>query len=385
MKTIATVMRLTGALLAGAALMLFANEAGAATAANTTISNSATVNYSVNSVAQSAITSTAATFKVDQAINISVTKADGSKVAVTPGQSTAAVLTFTVTNNGNATEDVKLSSLAKATGTADPFGGAQNDNFDGASMAVFVESGGTAGYQSAQDTATSIASLAAGASKTVYVVITGSPGIPATQANGDVAVYALVGQASVSGTCATTCTVETQDTTTDKNANTTNLNTVYKLFTDTAAGTDDSAKDGIGSDRDAFVVSSAQLTITKTSRVISDPVDGTDNGTTIHARAIPGAVMEYTITVANGAGAAQSATSIAVTDVVPANTTYVASSIKVTDPNANGGSQISCADTGTTNGEVTCSFTSGTTTVNATGMSLSAGQSLTVVFQVTVN
>lgn len=382
MKTIATVKKLTGALLAGVVLTLFANGASAATAANTTVSNTATVNYSVNSIAQSAITSSAATFKVDQAIKIDVVRVDSAKVSVTPGQNTAAVLTFTVTNNGNATQDVKLSSLAKASGTADPFAGAQNDNFDGATMSVFVENGVTAGYQSAQDTATNVASLTAGSSKTVYIVITGTPAIPATQANGDVAVYALVGQASVAGTCATTCTVETQDTTTDKNAN---LNTVYKLFIDTVAGTDDSAKDGIGSDRDAFVVSSAQLSITKSSTVISDPVDGVDNGTTIHARAIPGAVIEYTITVTNAAAATQSATGITVADVVPGNLTYVANSIKVTEPNANGGAQFSCADTGTTNGEATCSFTSGTSTVNTSGVHLNAGETLTVVFRATIN
>src|SRR6185503_17921665 len=322
MKTISIVRKLTGALLAGVVSLLFAHAASAATAANTTVSNTATVNYSVNSIAQSAITSAAATFKVDQAIKIDVVRVDSSKVVVTPGQNTAAVLTFTVTNNGNATEDVKLSSLAKASGTADPFGGATNDNFDGASMAVFVENGTTVGYQSAQDTAVNIASLAAGASKTVYVVITGSPAIPATQVDGDVAVYALVGQASVAASCATSCTVETQDVSTDKNANTTNLNTVYKVFIDTVAGTDDAAKDGIGSARDAFVVQSAQLTITKTSKVISDPVDGVDNGTTINARAIPGAVIKCTITVSNGASAAQAATGIAVSHALPANMPY---------------------------------------------------------------
>lgn len=386
MKTIATVKKLTGALLAGVVLMLFANAASAATAANTTVSNSATLNYSVNSVAQSQITSTAATFKVDQAIKIDVAKSDGAKVGVNPNQNGPVVLTFLVTNNGNATEDVDLSSLAKASGTADPFGGAQNDNFDGGTMNTFVENGVTGGYQAAQDTATDIASLAAGTSKTVYIVLTGTPAIPATQVNGDVAVYALVGQASTAASCATACVHETQDTTTDKNANNTNLNTVYKLFIDTVAGTDDSATDGIGSDRDAFVVSAASLTITKSSRVISDPVSGTDNGTTIHARAIPGAVMEYTITVANAAGVSvQTATGITIADIVPATLTYVANSIVVTEPNANSGNPIACSDSGTTTGEVTCSFTSGTTTVNTSGVHLDQSQTLTVVFQATIN
>ncbi len=392
MKTISTVRKLTGALLAGVALMLFGTAANAAqTASGTTISNSATVNYSVNSVAQSAITSTAATFKVDTQIVISVARSDSSKVAVTPGQTTAAVLTFTVTNNGNATEDVKLAQLTKTTGTADPFGGGTNDNFDGASAAVFVESGGTAGYQSAQDTATNIISLAAGGVKTVYVVITGSPAIPATQLDGDVAVYALTGTASVAGSCSTTCTVETQDVSTDKNLNTTNLNTVYKVFADAAgaAGDGDVAKDGIGSARDAFVVQSAKLTISKTSKIISDPIDGTDNGTTIHARAIPGAIIQYTITVANAAGA-QTATGVAITDAltsqIPASTAWVTGQLNVTSP---AGTISGCQDNGsgkTTTAGVSCDYNFTTpTTVTVTGISLTASQSATVTYEVSIN
>ena len=65
-------------------------------------------------------------------------------------------------------------------------------------------------------------------------------------------------------------------------------------------------------------VAGAVLTIAKFSRIISDPVNGTTN-----PKAIPGATIEYCITVANAAGAAI-ATNVAVLDDLPADVTYSA-------------------------------------------------------------
>ncbi len=55
----------------------------------------------------------------------------------------------------------------------------------------------------------------------------------------------------------------------------------------------------------------------KTSRVVSDPV----NGAGPNAKAIPGATVEYCITVANAAGAA-TATNVALLDDLPADVTF---------------------------------------------------------------
>src|SRR4051812_29235133 len=74
------------------------------TASGTSIVNTATVNYTVNSIAQTPINASA-TFVVDTAINLNVT--GGTTVNVTPGQASA-VTVFTVTNTGNIASNFTL-------------------------------------------------------------------------------------------------------------------------------------------------------------------------------------------------------------------------------------------------------------------------------------
>lgn len=62
------------------------------------------------------------------------------------------------------------------------------------------------------------------------------------------------------------------------------------------------------------------VSVTKVSSVLSDPVNGTTN-----PKAIPGAVMEYCILITNNGAA--SMTSLAVSDTLPANFTYAAGTI----------------------------------------------------------
>lgn len=63
--------------------------------------------------------------------------------------------------------------------------------------------------------------------------------------------------------------------------------------------------------------STANLVVTKTSTVISDPVNGTSN-----PKLIPGAVVEYAISVTNAGNQSVTASSIIVADVLPAGFTY---------------------------------------------------------------
>ena len=386
MKLVNTV-RLAGALVAGVVLSLFAGTASAApvgTPSGTTVSNLATVNYSVNSVAQTAVGSsptgnssgagTATTFLVDTKLVLLVQTIDSADVAVTPGQ-TGAILVYKVTNNGNSTQGVSFTTIQEATGTANPFTGG-TDNFDPTSISIFVSKNNTSTYVPANDTASSIPQLASGASNFVFVVAN----IPASQVDADVAVEALVGQEAAAGASATYGTAPGANITTDQSGSAWTSGTVQTIFAD-AAGTDDVANDGKSSSRDAYLVKSAKLTITKTASVVSDPT-----GDAI-PHAIPGAVMKYTITVANSGTTA--ATGITLADSVQAMVTagslaYKANSITLADPNVSGGAVQTCADTGSTFGSDTCSFTSGTNTVNALINTLSNGQTATVTFQVTI-
>ena len=83
----------------------------------------------------------------------------------------------------------------------------------------------------------------------------------------------------------------------------------------TSAGVTDIASNGQHSDTETLNVATAALTVRKTSVVISDPVNGTTN-----PKAIPGAVIEYCVIVANGGGT--SADTLSITDPIPANTVY---------------------------------------------------------------
>src|SRR4029450_11024358 len=96
-------------------------------------------------------------------------------------------------------------------------------------------------------------------------------------------------------------------------ANTAGVDTV---FADTNVD-GNTARNGIHFDEDDYTVLAAALSATKTSRVISDPLNGTTN-----PKMIPGAVVEYCIAGSTGGGANE--THAAIPDNLPATTPYLA-------------------------------------------------------------
>ena len=149
--------------------------------------------------------------------------------------------------------------------------------------------------------------IAADASVRVFVVAD----VPLGRATSEVAGVRLTGTAAEATAAGSLGAVVTQT----AGANTAGVDTV---FADTNAG-GNTARDGIHFDEDDYTIFAAALTATKTSRVISDPLNGTTN-----PKLIPGAVVEYCITVANGSGGAAAA-NVAISDTLPATTTYDAS------------------------------------------------------------
>jgi len=112
-------MFLTGALAALTPQLALAVN----TASNTLISNRATVNYKVATVAQTLIESsptgnsnpgatngTDTTFRVDDKVIFTVGSNDGGFVTTQPGSSAAAMI-FTVSNTGNTVHDFNLSHV----------------------------------------------------------------------------------------------------------------------------------------------------------------------------------------------------------------------------------------------------------------------------------
>ena len=121
----------------------------------------------------------------------------------------------------------------------------------------------------------------------------------------------------------------------------------------------------------------ANLTIAKTSSVISDPTNGTAD-----PKAIPGATMLYCLLVTNnGSG---TATAVNVADALPAMTTFVPGSLRsgatcagattVEDDNASGADESDPFGASITG-----------TTIAATAPTLAPGTALAIIFDVTIN
>jgi uncharacterized repeat protein (TIGR01451 family) len=284
----------TRILVLTAGLMLAAGQAGASgTTAGTSISNQATVDYTVGNVNQPDVNSNTTTFVTDRRILVTVAEVGNAYTDVAPGQ-TGQVLTYTVTNNTNAVMDFRLAATQQATNASDPFGG--TDDFDVTSLQVFVDSNGNNTYDGA-DTAGFVDELAADGTVSVFVVAD----IPIGQANGNSAGVTLTAIAADSGGAGLG-----SDSTQTAGAET--PGTIDTVFGDIAGDTD-AARDGQHSDTDAYRIQTATLTVTKTSTVISDPFNNTTN-----PKRIPGAIVEYCVTVQNAGSSA--ATAVVVTDVL---------------------------------------------------------------------
>ena len=326
------------------------------TTAGSSVVNNVTVNYQVGAVAQTAINASN-TFVVDRKVSMTVTEPGNASTSVTPGQS-GAVTTFLVTNTSNAPLDLGLTLVQPAGGTT-AHGG--TDNFDVTAPTLYVDTNGNGVYDAGTDTAvTFLDELAADTSRTVFVVAN----VPVGRANGDVAGVTLTATAFNAGTAGTQGTLVTNDNGT-ANAN----GTMETVFAD-AAGATDAAADGKFSARDDYTVLAAQLTVTKVSKIISDPINGTTN-----PKMIPGATVEYCIQVANAAGGA-AATSVAISDPLPSQTTYDSTYGIFLNGTVTGGV---CNTDGTAGG----SFSAGT--VSGTLASVAAGSTRTLYFRTTIN
>lgn len=328
-------------------------SAHALTASGQPVSNSATVNFSVNSVSQDPITSVAHTFIVDTKIDLTVTKiADDN---VNPN-AVLQPLEFTVTNDGNSTVDFLLSYENSA-----------GDNFDPTLVEIYVESGLAAGFQddaspNPDTKINTLDNIAAAGSKTVYLAST----MPGTPTGSQTAVLHLIAEARAAADGSALSEDADGD---DKDA--------AEIVFATAAGvaTGDILNDQKHSASATYTVLAASIDISKNSAIIDDGAGGLYR--------IPGAVVEYTITVSNGAGA-ETATAITVTDLLDTTKlTYVGGSLKVTAPNINLGAEKALGDSDVDGDEGDYNGTTANT-VTVSGIELLATESATIVFRATI-
>jgi uncharacterized repeat protein (TIGR01451 family) len=264
----------------------------AGTAACTPIGNTATVNYQVGGFAQSAVSSSV-TFTVGNRVNHTVTAFDATPGVPVVSNQTGAVLTFTITNNGNANQTYALSYAELSGVTSSVFSGNNTvtDTFDPASAATSVAVTGvvTAGTST---TVTIIATMGAGLTDNTYAAL--SLTATARKVDGTSVEANAVNSAITStwGTC---------------NAD---------VVLGDPAGTDDAVNDGKASARDAYHVVLTNLTVAKTMVVYSDPINGTTN-----PKAIPSAIAEYVVVIRNTGGSL--AQTVTITDTLTGTLTPV--------------------------------------------------------------
>ena len=346
-----------GAIGMTAIALIAASPAYAAgTTAGTTITNNVTVDYQVGGVAQGQQTASNS-FVVDRKINLLVEEVGSVTTEVVPGQSNA-VTTFQLTNTSNEVLDFALTASQIAGGTA-AHGG--TDSFDVSNVRIYRDniSSGTVGSFDAADTlVTYIDELATDTPIRLFVVAD----VPAGLSTGAVAGVQLRATAREGGASGTQGAAITQT----AGANTAAKDTVFA----DVAGVNDANRDASHSAADDYTVKTATLTVTKTSRVVDDPFNGTTN-----PKLIPGATVEYCILVANAAGGA-SATSVAINDSVPTQLTYVAGSARV-----NG-----TVTAGTCNTDGVAAGTNyAAPVVSGTVATVAAGDRRTLLFRATVN
>lgn len=343
-----TTTQLLGAVSAFALIAMTSAPAMAeGTDAGATITNNVSVTFDVGGVTQNA-QSASDTFTVDRRVNVNVNYI-GPATSVAPGAQDR-VIAFDVTNLSNDMVDLALTT-ALTGGTA-----ANIANFQ-----IYRDANGNNIFDAADTLVTYLDQVAEDATVRVFVIA--DIGLNAANGNNfDVTLTANAHAAAGVGTLG----AELVGTV---GANTAGIDTV--LFD--GAGATDSANQGDFSATGRYTVAGALLTLGKTSRIISDPVNNTTN-----PKAIPGATVEYCITVANAVGAAL-ATGVNVTDNLPADVNYDA--VFGTFINGNASCASGTVGTGT--------YTAGTgpagaNQVRSALLDVAAGQTRSVYFRVVI-
>jgi uncharacterized repeat protein (TIGR01451 family) len=310
---------LTAAILMATGQQAFAAATG--TLAGQVITNTASVQNTVNSVVQTAVVNDPhAAFTVDRKVNLTVVASEAvTPLDVTP-KDTGQMLTYTVTNLTNDTMDFSLGALDAATG----------DDFDVTSItSVRVESGATPGYQPLEDTATSIDNLASGDAKVVYVFSTipdvnGTTIVDGKKAGIVLTATALLSDGSPLANTDDAASADADDTTVNTFPTPDTPGTIQNVYADDdELGSNAGLHNRKDADTGYYKIVTTAISVNKQSFVMWDPINQYTN-----PKAIPGAILVYCITVTNPSTTVP-ATSINISDVIDTQLTYNPGSIAV--------------------------------------------------------
>ena len=301
----------------------------AGTVAGTNIANTATATYELAGGGETSVTSNTVSLTVDELLDVSVARTSPGDVTTSPG-ATNQVLRFSITNAGNGSEGITLS-------TRQAIGG---DAFDPSVTSIVLDSNGNGAYDAGVDTVYVAGSndptLAPDASLSVFVLSS----IPGGAGNGD------RGQADLLAVART------------------GPGAPGTSFAGQGQGGGNAVVGATGADGEAsgfYAVASATLSFAK-SAVVADPFGGTTQ--------VPGATITYTLTATvNGSG---SLANVRIADPIPAGTTYRAATMTLDGTPL---TDAADADAGAFNG-----------TGIAVGLgAVAAGSTRTITFQVRIN
>lgn len=317
-----------GASAFAAALAALLTAVGTANAAGVdagaSVANSFTLDYQVGGVPQTQIdTSGSPTlFTVDRRVDLTVSTVTGANVS--PGE-TGAELVFGVANAGNDNAAYRLS--IKDVG---------GDTFDIGTYTAryYADAGGDGVFTPGVDDAGAGTAYTLGAGvtadvapdATIWVILSGD--VPGAATNGqtdDVSLIADSFYPTASLDPSYSQTPGNNIAQAGANTLTGEADSVLADGAGAAGAPEDVANDGAHSSTATFTVSAAALTASKTVAIVATIPTNCATDAIAGGFAAPGACIEYVISASNGAGAAATATNIAISDILPDEVQYVAS------------------------------------------------------------
>lgn len=349
--------RIALSLLLVLALLCGARAAHAVgTPAGTTITNAATINYSVAGVPATANTNVVS-FRVDELISVRVTPPAAPTAVNSPD--TNRTLLFTVSNVGNGPEAFTL------TPNLNPPVADQFNPQTGAVGILFVDTNGNGQLDIGVDTPIS-GPLAINPDQSVPVLFVSN--IPPGVANGGQGVVTLTAASATPGAVVSGAGVAPGTILPNGGTPAVGGPGIDAVIGAGTGGIADSGADDTATG--SYVVSGVNVAIAKTVIAVTSPFGVTTTGCNAPAppaacnSILPGTAVQYQLTVTlTGAGIANN---VLVTDNIPANTTYVAQSMRLNgtpQTDQAGDDNASCAGCGNAVGAVTISL--GNVTVSA--------------------
>jgi uncharacterized repeat protein (TIGR01451 family) len=372
----------TAAVLTAGLIFSMANYTFAAgTLSGTSVGNIATINYDVNGTPQPSIGSTEGgntsgvgtetTFLVGTTINLTLVETNTTYTSAATGSLLQAT-GFTLTNLGNNSHGYNLTAANSALAV---YG--QADGYDVGTFAYYIDVNNDDLLDGGDTLITSVDTLAPDDSIKLLVTAT----IPIVVADTLQSTISLTAVTTTNNTIV--AVIETSGA-----YDSTVVQIVFSDPSTVAAGTDPGQTEGDASAvaLDAYRVLTAALSVSKTTAVYSDPANGL-----VNPKAIPGAILTYTITIVNNGTA--TATGISISDIIEEITTgTVAFSTQYDDSTTTCAAAQGIAVKDGSEAAPLCKTNVGDVdsanftgiTATAAGLALAAGETATMAFQITI-